>query len=403
MLIDKLFDYVKYDTQSCETSETCPSTEKQKLLGKHLFEQIKNLGLKDCTMDEFGYVYGYLDGDNSKPTIGLLAHMDTSDAASGKDVKPRIIENYDSGDIKLNETITTEVSRFPFLKEYVGKTLVVTDGNTLLGADDKAGCAIIMEVLETLINNPDLKHGPIRVAFTPDEEIGRGTDKFNYDIFKVDFAYTVDGDKPNNIEYENFNGASANVKLTGISVHPGSAKDKMVNAIKLAMEFNSYLDPNMVPEHTEGYEGFNHMVGIEGEVGSATLQYIIRNHDINKLNEQKKSFIEIQDKMNAQYGYKCVEVELIDAYRNMREKFEGNMYPIDLAREAMDQLGMKFTSIAIRGGTDGANLTWNGILCPNLGTGGQNFHGIHEFWCKEDGEQSVQLILKMLELSSKRT
>ena len=401
MLIDKLLDYVKYDTQSDETSNTCPSTEKQKLLGKHLLEQIQNLGLKDCQMDEFGYVYGYLDGDNSKPTIGLLAHMDTSDAASGLNVNPRIIENYDGKDIKLNDSITTEIERFPFLKEYIGKTLVVTDGSTLLGADDKAGIAIIMEVLETLINDSSLSHGPIRVAFTPDEEIGRGTDKFNYDLFKVDFAYTVDGDKPNNIEYENFNGASANVELTGISVHPGTAKDKMVNAIKLAMEFNSYLDPMMVPEHTEGYEGFNHMVGISGEVGKTNLQYIIRNHDINKLNEQKKSFIDIRNKMNEKYGYDAVKVNVVDAYRNMREKFEGNMYPIDLAKEAMNQLDMKFTSIAIRGSTDGANLTWNGILCPNLGTGGGNFHGIHEFWCKEDGEQSVKLILKMLELAKK--
>lgn len=401
MLIDKLLDYVSYDTQSNEESSTCPSTEKQKILGKHLLDEINKLGLKDTMMDENGYVYGYLDGDSSKPTIGLLAHMDTSDAASGKDVKPRIIENYDGSDIKLNDKVTTEVSRFPFLKEYIGKTLVVTDGNTLLGADDKAGVAIIMEVLETLINNPNLKHGPIRVAFTPDEEIGRGTDKFNYDLFKVDFAYTIDGDKPNNVEYENFNGASADVKLTGISVHPGSAKDKMVNAIALAMEFNSYLDPMMVPEHTEGYEGFNHMVGIDGEVGSAHLQYIIRNHDYQKLTEQKNSFKDIEKKMNEKYGYEAVTVTLTDAYRNMKEKFEGNMYPIDLVHSAMDELKMEFTSVAIRGGTDGASLTWNGILCPNLGTGGENFHGIHEFWCKEYGEQSVKLVLKVLELSSK--
>lgn len=401
MLIDKLLDYVKYDTQSDETSNTCPSTDKQKVLGKHLLDELNSLGLKDTKIDEFGYVYGYLDGDESKPTIGLLAHMDTSDAASGEDVKPRIIENYDGKDIKLNDKVTTELSRFPFLKEYEGKTIVVTDGNTLLGADDKAGVAIIMEVLETLINNKDLKHGPIRVAFTPDEEIGRGTDKFNYDEFKVDFAYTVDGDKPNNIEYENFNGASADIELNGISVHPGSAKDKMVNAIALAMEFNSYLDPNMVPEHTEGYEGFNHMVGIEGEVAKANLHYIIRNHDYSKLTEQKNSFKEIEKKMNDKYGYEAVKVTLTDAYRNMKEKFIGNMYPIDLAHNAMDQLNMEFTSVAIRGGTDGANLTWNGILCPNLGTGGQNFHGIHEFWCKEDGEQSVKLILKILEIASK--
>ena len=401
MLLDKFLDYVKYDTQSSEASKTCPSTEKQKLLGQHLFEQIKSLGLEDCMMDEYGYVYGFLDGDKSKPTIGLLAHMDTSDAASGKDVKPRVIENYNGKDIQLNDDIETSVSRFPNLKEYIGKTLVVAGGDTLLGSDDKAGIAIIMEVLETLINNPKLSHGPIRVCFTPDEEIGRGTDKFNYDLFKVDFAYTVDGDKPNNIEYENFNGSSANIKFNGISVHPGSGKNKLVNAIRLAMEFNSYLDPMMVPEHTEGYEGFNHMVAINGDVANASLSYIIRNHDAKKLAEQKSTFLRIQDLMNEKYGYACVSVDLFDMYRNMREKFEGNMYPIDLARQAMGELGMEFTSVAIRGGTDGANLTWNGILCPNLGTGGQNFHGVHEFWCLEDGQLCVSLILKMLEISAK--
>jgi len=401
MLIDKLLDYVKYDTQSCEDNDTCPSTSKQLILGKHLLNEINKLGLKETSMDEFGYVYGYLDGDNSKPTIGLLAHMDTSDAVSGKDVKPKIIENYDGKDIKLNDTVTTEISRFPFLEEYKGKTLVVTDGNTLLGADDKAGIAIIMEVLETLINDSSISHGPIRVAFTPDEEIGRGTDHFNYDLFKVDFAYTVDGDKPNNVEYENFNAASACVKLNGISVHPGSAKDKMVNAISLAMEFNSYLDPQMVPEHTEGYEGFNHMTNITGEVSNAELNYIIRNHDIDKLNNQKKSFLDIENKINDKYGYKAVEVKLTDSYRNMKEKFESNMYPIDLVHDAMNNLGMEFTSVAIRGGTDGARLTWSGILCPNLGTGGQNFHGVHEFWCKEDGEQAVELIIELLKIAKK--
>lgn len=399
MLIDKFLDYVSFDTQSVEDSNTCPSTDKQKILAKHLLNQINELGLSDTKMDEHGYVYGFLEGDKSKPTIGLLAHMDTSDAASGKDVKPKIINNYDGEDIVLNDSIITEVSRFPFLKEYFGKTLVVTDGNTLLGADDKAGIAIIMEVLETLIKNPSIKHGPIRIAFTPDEEIGKGTDYFDFDSFKVDFAYTVDGDKPNNIEYENFNGAHAEIVFNGISVHPGSAKDKMINAIKLAYEFNSHLDPNMVPEHTDGYEGFNHFVGISGEVIKAKSSYIIRNHDYSKLNQQKNSFVEIADMMNEKYGYKCVELKIEDSYRNMKEKFEVNMYPIDLAKNAMEQLGMEFTSIPIRGGTDGARLTWEGILCPNLGTGGGNFHGIHEYWCYEDGQQAVDLILKILELS----
>ena len=327
--------------------------------------------------------------------------MDTSDAASGLNVKPRIIENYDGNDIKLNDFITTDVKRFPNLKDYIGKTLVVTDGNTLLGADDKAGCAIIMEVLETLKNNPQIKHGPIRVAFTPDEEIGRGTDKFDYKRFKVDFAYTIDGDKPNSVEYENFNAATAILKFNGISVHPGSAKDKMINAMKLAMEFDSHLDPMMVPEHTEGYEGFNHLVNISGEVGSADSAYILRNHDMDKLNEQKKSFIDIANMMNEKYGYICTELKIVDAYRNMKEKFVENMYPIDLVQEAMNNLGMNFETNAIRGGTDGANLTWNGILCPNLGTGGQNFHGVHEFWCKEDGEQVVKLLLELLSIAKK--
>ena len=401
MLIDRLIDYAKYDTQSIETSETCPSTEKQKLLGKHLLEEVKALGIDDVDMDEYGYVYGFIDGDHSKPTIGLLAHMDTSDAASGYNVKPRIIENYDGEDIVLNENLVTSIERFPKMKKYKGKTLVVTDGNTLLGADDKAGIAIIMEALETIIKNPDLPHAPIRFAFTPDEEIGRGTDKFNTDLFKVDFAYTLDGDEPNNIEYENFNGASAEVKLNGISVHPGDAKNKLVSAIKLAMEFDSYLDPDMVPEKTEGYEGFNHMVSISGEVGNATIHYIIRNHDYEKLNQQKQSFKDIENKMNEKYGYKAVEVKVVDAYRNMKEKFENNMYPIDLVHEAMNNLGMNYTAVAIRGGTDGADLTWKGILCPNLGTGGGNFHGVHEYWCKEDGEQMVKLVLKLLEISKK--
>ena len=401
MLIDKLLDYVSYDTQSNENSETCPSTEKQKLLGKHLYDELNKLGLKDILMDEYGYVYAYLDGNSEKPTIGLLAHMDTSDGASGENVKPRVIEDYDGNDIKLNANVTSEVSKFPILKDYIGKTLVVTDGNTLLGADDKAGIAIIMETLEYIINNNDINHGPIRIAFTPDEEIGKGTNHFNYDLFKVDFAYTIDGDKPDNIEYENFNGASVDVCFKGISVHPGSAKDIMVNAISLAMEFNSYLDPMMVPEHTEGYEGFNHMTNIEGDVANVKLQYIIRNHDMNKLEKQKKSFIQIQDILNEKYGYDCVNVTIEDKYHNMKEKFIDNMYPIDLVHKAMDELNMNFKSVAIRGGTDGANLTWKGILCPNLGTGGAYFHGVHEFWCKEDGEQVVKLLLKIFELSQK--
>ena len=398
MLIDKLITYAKFDTQSDENSSTIPSTSKQLLLGKYLLEELNKLGLEKTQLDEYGYVYGYLDGDHNKPTIGLNAHMDTSPDASGTDCKPRIIENYDGKDIKLNDSVYTTINRFPQLANYKGKTLVVSDGNTLLGADDKAGIAIIIQTLEEIINN-NLPHGPIWVCFSPDEEISRGTLKFNLDLFKVDFAYTLDGDDPNCIEYENFNAATAIVKLNGISVHPGSAKDKMVNAIKLAYEFNSYLDPNKVPEHTEGYEGFNHLTKINGGVESAEAIYIIRNHDMNLFNEQKKSFLDIEAKMNEKYGYKCSEVTIKDSYRNMKEKFVNNMYPIELVNKAMNELGMNFTAKAIRGGTDGAELTWKGILCPNLGTGGGNYHGVHEYWCKEDGEQVVKLLIKILEIA----
>ena len=399
MLIDKLLDYVKYDTQSSKDSNESPSTVKQWDLAKHLLDELNRLGLQNTVLDEHCYVYGYLPGDENYLTLGFNAHMDTSEQASGYNVKPRIIENYDGKDIKLNDNITTTVERFPNLKDYVGKTLVVTDGNTLLGADDKAGIACIMEVLETLVNNPDIKHGPIWVCFSPDEEIGRGTKYFNYDLFKVDFAYTLDGDKPNCIEYENFNAASAVINIEGVSVHPGSAKDKMVNALQVAHEFHGMLDPEARAEKTEGYEGFNLLMGFTGEVAKARMQYIIRNHDIDLLNKQKHDFEIIRDKLNEKYGYEVVKLELTDSYRNMKEKFADDKRPILLAKQAMEAVGLDYKEVAIRGGTDGATLTWNGVLCPNLGTGGQNFHGVHEFWCKEDGEKVVELVLQILSMA----
>lgn len=401
MLIDKFLDYISYETTSDESNNTCPSSKGQIVLGKHLLDELKTMGLNNCEMDEYGYVYAYIEGDNNLPTIGLLAHMDTSPDASGLNVKTKIIENYDGKDITLNDNVITSISRFPGMKEYIGKTLVVTDGKTLLGADDKAGIAIIMEAIERILNDFKLKHGPIWVCFTPDEEIGRGTDKFNYNKFAVDFAYTLDGDKVANIEYENFNASSAIVNFHGISVHPGSAKNKMINASKLLMEFNSMLDPNAVPEKTEGYEGFNHLVGIHGETEKSQAVYIIRNHDIDKLHNQERSFIENSKLMNDKYAYNCCEVKIIDGYRNMKEKFEGHMYPIELVKEAMKGIGLTCSCNAIRGGTDGANLTWNGILCPNLGTGGGNYHGVHEFWCVQDGEKAVELLLKILSMAKK--
>ncbi|MBQ2657223.1 MAG: peptidase T [Erysipelotrichaceae bacterium] len=401
MLIDKLLNYVKYDTTSFEESETFPSSPGQWKLAQHLLDELNRLGLEDTVLDEYCYVYGYLPGDPEYLTIGLNAHMDTSQQASGTNVNPRVIENYDGSDIRLNENLYTTVERFPNLKDYIGKTLVVTDGNTLLGADDKAGVACIMETLETLVNHPEIKHGPIRVCFSPDEEVGRGTDHFDYERFKCDFAYTVDGDKPNCIEYENFNAASAKVTVNGISVHPGSAKDKLVNALQVAHEFHGMLDPDAVPEKTEGYEGFNMLMDLKGEVGHAEMSYIIRNHDMDLLNQQKDSFRNIADSLNQKYGYNVVDLQITDSYRNMKEKFIGHEEPIELVKKSMAETGLDYKEVAIRGGTDGASLTWNGLLCPNLGTGGQNFHGVHEFWCKEDGEKVVELILKILSLAKK--
>ena len=376
MLIDKLLDYVAYDTTSCESSSDSPSTPGQWDLARHLKEELEKLGLEKVILDEYCYVYGYLPGDEKYLTVGLNAHMDTSEQASGKNVRPRVIENYDGNDIVLSDS--------------------VTDGNTLLGADDKAGVAVIMETLERLIAHPEIPHGPVWACFSPDEEIGRGTEHFNYDLFQVDFAYTMDGDKPNNIEFENFNAATAVVKVKGISVHPGSAKDKMVNALNVAHEFHGMLDPDAVPEKTEGYEGFNMLGGMEGEVGQARMQYIIRNHDMRLLEKQKHDFEIIRDTLNEKYGYEVIDLKLIDSYRNMKEKFIGHMEPIELVKAAMKEVGLDYHEVAIRGGTDGAALTWNGVLCPNLGTGGQNFHGVHEFWCKEDGEKAVELLLSIL-------
>lgn len=401
MLFDKFLDYVSYETTSKEGSDTFPSTSSQLVLAKHLYEELNKLGLKNVSLDEYGYVYGYLDGDPNYLTIGLNAHMDTSPDASGKNVKARVIENYDGKDIELSPSLSTTVDRFPNLSNYIGKTLVVSDGSTLLGADDKAGIAIIMETLEKLINDPSIKHGPIWVCFSPDEEIGMGTAHFNYDLFKVDFAYTVDGDLPNYIEYECFNAASADVLIHGVSVHPGDAKNKMINACKVAMEFNDMLSKDAVPEKTEGYEGFNHLTGMMGETLQAELKYIIRNHDLDLLNKQKHDFEIIRDELNKKYGYEICELKLTDSYRNMKEKFIGHEEPLELVKKAMSKVGLEYTSKAIRGGTDGAVMTYHGVLCPNLGTGGQNYHGVHEYWCLEDGLKMVELLTTLLTIATR--
>lgn len=396
-VLEKLLDYVSFETTSNEASDTVPSSDKELVLGKHLVDELLKYGCQEAFIDDKGYVYGDFKGESDYYSLGLVAHMDTSPDASGKDVKPQIIENYDGKDIILKNGLKTAVDIYPFLKDLQGKTLVVTDGNTLLGADDKAGVSIIMEILDYLNSNPDIKHGDIKVCITPDEEIGRGADHFNFDYFKVDYCYTVDGGDYATIAYENFNAASAEVEITGVSVHPGSAKDRMVNAMNVAHEFHSLLDPLKRPEHTENKEGFIHIEGLSGRVEKASISYIIRSFDLDELEEFKKSLINASNVINNKYGYDAVKVNISDQYRNMKEAFNDDMSSIDSFFKACEELNIKPNTEAIRGGTDGARLSLEGLPCPNLGTGGENFHGPHELWCKENGEMVVKILLKMIE------
>lgn len=397
---EKFLDYVRFDTQSDETSATIPSTEKQKTLGAHLVEEMQRIGIADARMDEHGYVYGSIPANcEKKNTIGFIAHMDTSPDFSGKDVKPRVIEQYDGGDIVLNEAlgIVTSVSDFPALQKRAGKTLIVTDGTTLLGADDKAGIAEILQMAEEILRD-DLPHGTVKIAFTPDEEIGNGPVKFDVAGFGCDFAYTVDGGDLGELEYENFNGASAHVVVKGLSVHPGSAKNKMINAMTVAMEFASLLPKHEVPENTEGYEGFAHLVGMQGEIEHATLDYIIRDHDRALFENRKEKFRLAADFLNRKYGRALVTVELKDTYYNMKEKILPHMEIIETARAAMLKNGVEPNIIPIRGGTDGARLSFMGLPCPNLCTGGENAHGKHEFAVLEDMEKIVDILKTIVEI-----
>lgn len=392
----RFLEYVKYDTTSDPKSDSIPSTAKQKILGAYLVDELKSIGISNAFMDEFGYVYGFLSGNVQAPKIGFVAHMDTSNAVSGENIKPRIIEDYDGKDIVLSDDVITEVSRFPNMKDYVGKTLVVTDGLTLLGADDKAGIAVIIEGLDYFIKNPEVKHGKISVAFTPDEEIGRGTIKFNTEYFDCDFAYTVDGGKPHEVEYENFNAASALVKVKGLSTHPGGAKNMMINAINVAFEYHQLLPTIARPEYTEGYEGFNHLMEISGDVEQATLSYIIRNHDEVKFNKQKELFKQSATFINQRYGQELIDLSISDSYRNMKQAFNDKMYIVELAKQAIQAVDLQPECLAIRGGTDGAELTYKGIPCPNIGAGGQNFHSRYEFCCVEDMVKSVEIVKEII-------
>ena len=390
--------YVSYETTSDESSETCPSTEKQKALGKTIVEEMLAMGIQDARMDENGYVYGTVPGDPSLPTVGLIAHMDTAPDASGADIQARIVE-YNGGDILLNEEkgIYLRETDYESLKRNHGKHLIVTDGTTLLGADDKAGVAEILTAAEILLTQGG-KHATLKIGFTPDEEIGRGADKFDIQGFGADYAYTADGGTVGEIEYENFNAASACVTFHGLNIHPGSAKDKMVNSQYIAMEYQSLLPTAQKPEYTEGYEGFIHLTDMRGEVENSQLRYIIRDHDMAKFQEKKRRMTAAADFLNDKYGPGTVEIALRDSYFNMREKIEPCMEIVDRAKRAMALAGMEPKEVPVRGGTDGARLSYEGLPCPNLCTGGENYHGRFEYIPVEDMEQCVKMLVNILRM-----
>ena len=390
--------YVSYETTSDESSETCPSTANQKVLGAAIVEEMLAMGIQDARMDENGYVYGTVPGDPSLPTIGLIAHMDTAPDASGANIRPRIVE-YNGGDILLNgeKGIYLRETDYESLKRNHGKHLIVTDGTTLLGADDKAGVAEILTAAEILLTQGG-NHATLKIGFTPDEEIGRGADKFDIQGFGADYAYTADGGTVGEIEYENFNAASACVTFHGLNIHPGSAKDKMVNSQYIAMEYQSLLPTAQKPEYTEGYEGFIHLTDMRGEVENSQLRYIIRDHDMAKFQEKKRLMTAAADFLNDKYGPGTVEIALRDSYFNMREKIEPCMEIVDRAKEAMALAGMEPKEVPVRGGTDGARLSYEGLPCPNLCTGGENYHGRFEYIPVEDMEQCVKMLVNILRM-----
>ena len=393
--------YVSFDTQSDEMSETFPSTEKQKVLLKYLVEEMKSLGLTEVEMDEHSYAMGTIPatpGYEGRPAIGFIAHVDTSPDMSGANIKPQIIENYDGKDIRLNENLMMTVKDFPELSAFKGHTLITTDGTTLLGADDKAGVAEIMTAAEYLMAHPEIKHGKIRIGFTPDEEVGRGVDYFNVEKFGAKFAYTIDGGFEGELEYENFNAASAKVAIQGRNVHPGYAKDKMINALQVAAEVNSLLPAWERPEHTDGYEGFYHLVGLNGSVENAEISYIIRDHIRDKFEAKKQFMMKVVELLTQKYGEGVLTLTLKDQYYNMREMVEPHPEVIDKAFKAMEQAGVTPIVRPIRGGTDGARLSYMGLPCPNLFTGGMNFHGKFEYCSLDTMRRAQQTILNLIQL-----
>ncbi|WP_149304848.1 peptidase T [Pareuzebyella sediminis] len=400
-LLDRFLGYVKIDTQSDPSSKTTPSSEKQWYLANELAEELENIGMEEVTIDDNAYIMATLpsNSDTPVPTIGFISHFDTSPDFTGTDVNPQIIEDYDGGDIVLNalENIVLSPSYFDDLLRYKGQTLITTDGNTLLGADDKAGIAEIITAMEYLIDHPEIKHGKIRVGFTPDEEIGRGAHQFNVEKFGADWAYTIDGSEVGELEYENFNAAKAKVSIKGKSVHPGYAKNKMVNAISIATEFLGILPPEETPQNTEGRQGFFHVHHLKGSIEMAEFELIIRDHDKVQFEERKKLLIAIADKLNHYYN-NCIDLQITDQYYNMKAKVEPVYHIVEIAREAMEAVGVKPIIKPIRGGTDGSQLSYMGLPCPNIFAGGHNFHGKYEYIPLESMQKAVDVIVKICEL-----
>ncbi len=401
-ITERFLNYTQFDTQSSEESQTVPSTSKQLVFAEYLKKELEREGLSDVEMDSNGYIYATLKGNvkGEVPTIGFISHYDTSPDCSGADIKPQIVKAYSGGDITLSEGIVSSPKKFPELLSHIGEDLIVTDGHTLLGADDKAGIAEIVQAMCYLRDHKEIKHGDIRVAFNPDEEIGMGAHHFDVEKFGCEWAYTMDGGDLGDLEFENFNAASAKIQLKGVSVHPGYAKGKMINANRLAVEFASMLPENETPEHTEGYEGFYHLLGVKSNIEQATLSYIIRDHDRDRFEERKDFIEECAAKINAKYGEGTAVAEVKDQYYNMKEKIDPNMHVIDLVLKAMQECGVPPKVEPIRGGTDGAQLSFKGLPCPNIFAGGVNFHGPYEFVSIQVMEKAMQVIVKICELTA---
>lgn len=401
-IVERFLNYVSFDTQSAEDSQSVPSTAKQLDFAKYLKEELKNEGFEDVEMDDMGYVYATLKSNVKKevPAIGFISHYDTSPDCSGKDVKPRIIKNYDGKDIELSPGIISSTKKFPELLQHVGEDLIVTDGHTLLGADDKAGIAEIVQAMCWLRDHKEIPHGDIRMGFNPDEEIGMGAHHFDVEKFGCEWAYTMDGGDLGDLEFENFNAASAKISIKGVSVHPGYAKGKMVNANRLAAEFAAMLPADETPETTEGYEGFYHLLGIESNIENAKLSYIIRDHDREKFEERKDFIKKCVDEMNKKYGEGTVVADVKDQYYNMKEMIDPKMHVVDIVLKAMQDSNVPPKVEPIRGGTDGAQLSFKGLPCPNIFAGGVNFHGPYEFVSIQVMEKAMQVIVKICEITA---